>query len=366
MCAVITIGAGTMLIAALLFAPVIFHDHLQRARLPVVTPDVQVHVEEAFDASLLIALGVGVLSAISAAAAVTWLVARRLAVHIQDIAVAAQRLADGHYDAVVADPHLGPEFETLATSITRLSQRLAQSDTTRHRLTSDLAHQLRTPLASLEATVEAVADGVLPADGETLDVLTDQTRRLRHLVSDLEKVSRAEERHITLEAHAQQLEPLLTRWVAGFRERYHAARITLFLDVDDAVPQVRIDEDRLAEAVGNLLENALAHTPPGGQVTLHLSPRPPLGAHDPGGISLTITDTGDGFPTETSGMIFERFYRGGRPGASEGSGLGLTIARALVEAHGGRLTGSSEGPGRGAIFTIILPTAQRTQDHYKR
>jgi signal transduction histidine kinase len=369
---VILAGSATLLVVALLIAPPLFHSHLHRAGVPAVAPDVQGHVDEAFGQALLIAMAVGVLAATMAASAISWLMSRRLAAPVADVARAAQRLADGHYNTVVPDPRLGPEFDTLARSINQLSGRLADTDTVRRRLTADLAHQLRTPLASVQATVEAIADGVLTPDGQTLATLSDQTARLRRLVADLEKISRAEERHLLLHPTRQSVAPLAERCAAAISDRYRAAAVDLTVEADRATPPVRIDQDRIAEAITNLLDNALRHTPPGGRVTLTVSPGR-TGQDVPGHPDhalIAVSDSGDGFDPADAERLFERFYqarsrsRTGEPstptdrpapGSEGGSGIGLTIARAIVEAHGGQMHASSEGPGAGATFTITLP-----------
>jgi two-component system, OmpR family, sensor histidine kinase BaeS len=352
---VIVAGAGTLLIVALLFAPPVLRAHLAQAGLPAVSTQVRDHVEEAFDRALLICLLVGVGTATLTAGAISWLAAQRLAAPVQDVARAAQRLADGHYDTPVPDPRLGPEFHSLARSMNQLSSRLAGTEADRRRLTADLAHQLRTPIASVRATVEALSDGVLAADPPTLGVLADQADRLHRLVADLEKVSRAQERQLLLRPTPQPLGALAERCVAALRGRYRAAGVELVLDVDAAAPPVRIDADRLTEALTNLLDNALRHTPAAGRVRVSVCPgRPGRPAH----ARLTVTDTGSGFEPEAARLLFERFHRGPAAAPGTGSGLGLTIARAIIEAHAGTLVGDSRGPGRGATFTITLPAAR--------
>ena len=350
---VILAGASTLLAVALLFAPALFHEHLQRAHLPEISPAVRDHVDQAFSQAMLVALATAVVVATVVAGMISWLVARRLAGPVREVAAAAVRLADGHYDATVPNPRLGPEFASLTLSMNRLSHRLAATEAERRRLTADLAHQLRTPLASVKATVEALSDGVLPPDEPTFAVLADQTERLHRLVGDLEKVSRAEERQLVLDPAPQPLLPLVQRSVAAVRERYRAKGVALALE-PTATPAVRVDADRLAEAVGNLLDNALRHTAPGGSVRVTLRPRPSTGGRL---VDLVVSDTGEGFEPEEAPLLFRRFHRGHHGDPNAGSGLGLTIARAIAEAHGGTLDARSDGPGRGAELTLTLPTA---------
>ena len=351
---IVVAGAVTVLTAALLFGPALFHLHMQGAQLPQIDPGVRQHVDNAFNQALLLALAIGVLVAALVAAAISWLVARRVAAPVQQTASALERLADGHHDVHVDDPGLGPELATLAGSSNRLAHRLKVTDEVRRRLTADLAHELRTPIASLQATAQALQDGILAPDDETLGVLTDQATHLQRLVADLEKVSRAEERRIVLTSTAQEIAPVVERAVAAERERYAVRGVTLKADLPSARtgPTARVDADRLREALGNLLDNALRHTPPGGHVAVTMRADPDRASTD-----IEVTDTGGGFDPHHAEQLFRRFHR--ESADSSGSGLGLTIARALVEAHGGTLTAKSEGLGRGATFTITLPTAPR-------
>ena len=351
---VILAGAGTLLAVALLVGPALFLEHLRRAHLPEISPVVRDHVDAAFSQALLLALATAVAVATVVAGTISWLVARRLAAPVRDVAAAAEGLADGDYDTAVPDPRLGPEFASLTLSMNRLSHRLAATEAERRRLTADLAHQLRTPLAALQATVEALTDGVLTPDGQTLAVLTDQTGRLRRLVADLEKVSRAEERQLVLHPTPQPLLPLVQRSVAAVRERYRAKGVDLVVQPTRTSPSARVDADRLAEAVGNLLDNALRHTPSAGTVLVSLRSRPsPCGPL----ADLVIRDTGEGFEPREAPLLFRRFHRGRHGDPDVGSGLGLTIARAIAEAHGGSLDAHSDGPGQGAEFTLSVPAA---------
>jgi signal transduction histidine kinase len=345
---IVASGAVTVLVAALLLAPTLFHQHLQLAHLPQIDSGVRAHIDHAFDQALLLALGIGVTVAALVAAAISWLIARRVAAPVQQTTFALQRLADGHHDVHVRDPGLGPELAVLADASNRLAHRLEATDEQRRLLTADLAHQLRTPIASLQATAQALQDGILAPDVETLSVLTDQSAHLQRLVDDLEKVSRAEERRIVLTSAPEDLAPIIERAVAAERERYAAHDVTLTTDLGRAGPVARVDRDRLLEVLANLLDNALRHTPAGGSVTVNLR-----GGTRAEPARITVADTGSGFDPAHAELLFHRFHR--ESGETPGSGLGLTIARALVEAHGGALTAASDGPGRGSTFTITLP-----------
>lgn len=344
---VIVAGAGTVLALALLAGPEVFRFGLAGTELPA-SSEVE-NVADAFEQALLFSLGTGVLLAVAVAAAISWLVARRVAAPIQAVAAANRRLCEGERDIQLEDPQLGPELRSLTDSTNQLARRLDISDTDRRRLTRDLAHQLRTPIASLQATTQALQDHILPADQATLDVLADQATRLHRLVNDLERVTRAEERRILITPTPQPLPPLIEKVVAAQHDRYHTRGVTLRIEADTGhIPAVRIDPDRIHEAVTNVLDNALRHTPPGGHVTVRLTGSPQAAC-------VEVIDTGEGFDPTHVEAIFERFHREPAAHCGTGSGLGLTIARALLEAHHGTLTGHSAGLGRGAKFTLTLP-----------
>ena len=345
---VVMAGAGTMLVAVLLVAEPAFHSHLSQIQPPM-SDQVHAHVDEAFAGAVLIALAVGVVMAMAAALVVTWLVARRLAAPVAEAAEAAYRIADGDFETRLRQPGLGPELDRLTAAFNAMASRLATTEQTRRRLLTDLAHELRTPLASMQATIEAVNDGILPSDQTTLATLTDQSQRLHRLVGDLSAVSRAEERQLNLHPVMVSIQDLTSETAAAARPRFDAKGISLTADEGPTEGQVLVDPDRLAEALGALLDNALRHTAKGGTVTIDTN------RHD-NRCRIAVTDTGDGFDPLVATKLFERFYRGdsSRTVSGAGSGIGLTIAKAIIEAHHGRISVRS-APGEGSEFTVTLP-----------
>ncbi len=350
---VILAGAVTVLVAAVLLAPALFQLHLHNAGV-VVDQQVLEHVNRAFEQAVLTALAVGTVAAALTALALSWLIARRIAGPIRDAADAASDLADGRLQTRLADPRMGPELATLTTAINELARRLEVTESTRRELTAELAHQLRTPIASLEATVEAVREQVLPVDATTLETLSVQSARLRRLVADLEVVSRAHERQLLLSAQPVPVADLVTAAVTASRDRYRAAAVELVGSVEPGTPDVVVDADRIGEVLAGLLENSLRHAPAGGRVEVKAGPGPDR--RDPTAV-IRVQDSGAGFPSEDAEELFRRFHKG--PG-STGSGLGLTIARAIVEAHHGTIVAASEGPGTGATVTVTIPASSRT------
>jgi signal transduction histidine kinase len=181
-------------------------------------------------------------------------------------------------------------------------------------------------------------------------VLRTQTGRLRRLAEDVASVSRAEVHQLDLHPEPAAPGDLVRDAVAAARPRYAAKGVALVERVEPDPPPVRVDRQRIGQVLGNLLDNALRHTPAGGTVTVTV-------AGTPAGVRLVVADTGEGIPAADLAHVFERFYRvdAARDRAHGGSGIGLAIVRALVHEHGGRVTAASDGPGSGATFTVTLP-----------
>jgi len=343
---VILAGAATLLVVSLLVAPAVFRNHLAQAGVAL-DATVSTHVEEGFSVAVVAAVAAGVAAAALVGVIVAAVVARRVTRPVADAASAATRLADGEYGVRMAEPGMGPELAELAIAVNTLAQRLETAESRRQALLSDLAHELRTPLAALEATVEAVADGVMPLDQTTLMSLTAQTQRLARLTHDLSAASRSDEHAFTVVRLSVDLADLAETAVAAQAARYASSGVDLSVAWAGGRPVPALaDADRVAEVLDQLLDNALRHCTPGDAVTLTLARSVALA-------SIEVADSGAGFSSDEAERIFERFTRGTD---SNGSGIGLTIARALARAQGGDLRAASDGPGRGARFTLLLPS----------
>lgn len=349
---VLLAGAATTWVVASMVAPGTFHTHLQHAGVGHTAAEA-IHVERAFNDSLLIALGVALVTSVLMALGVTAYFTRRVQRSTAAVAESAVDIASGQYRARVPSPGLGSEFDLLATTINELAERLGDVETTRRRILADLAHEMRTPLASIEAHLEAVEDGVRELDEATLAVLHSDTSRLQRLAEDISAVSQAEEGRLESRPVPTMAGTLLESAAAAARDAFDAKGVELLVDADTVAGPVLVDPQRMAQVLGNLLDNALRHTPPGGTVKLT------VGQPDRRWVELKVGDTGEGIDPAHLPHVFERFYRAdaARARSRGGSGIGLTISRALVEAHGGRLSASSEGLGEGATFTVRLPVA---------
>ena len=214
---------------------------------------------------------------------------------------------------------------------------------------------MRTPVATLDAYLEALEDGVATLDAPTTELLRAQTRRLARLSEDIGTVSRAEEGQVQLDLRTVQPSTVVSAAIDSVAEAYETKGVRLDTDIAVGLPQLSLDPERMGQVLGNLLDNALRHTPAGGTVTISAA-----ASRRTGGVALSVADTGEGIPAEHLAHVFERFYRvdTARDRAHGGSGIGLAIAKAFVEAHGGQLSATSSGTGQGSTFRILLPADQ--------
>ncbi len=242
------------------------------------------------------------------------------------------------------------ELGELARSFNQMSAKLAQAEDLRRQMTADVAHELRTPLSLILGHAEALSDGVLPPSPETFEIIYDEARRLTGLVEDLRTLSLFDAGEIRLERQPLSPQGLLESVALAHRPRALAQRIELAVQAQPDLPPIEVDPDRMAQVFGNLLSNALRHTPQGGHIVL-------AACVEGGRVVLSVADSGQGIAPEELPHIFERFYRGdrSRQRQEDSSGLGLTIARSIVEAHGGRIWAEST-PGEGTTCYIALST----------
>ena len=276
-----------------------------------------------------------------------WLVSRRTLDPLQSLGATARQLGQGHLSlrAETAGP---TEIRQLAHSFNAMAEELEEAERHRRNLTVDIAHELRTPLSNIQGYLEAIKDGLIQPTPETIDTINEQTLHLLRLVKDLRLLARVETGDLRLQLAQTHVEDLLGSGVEAVRPRAEAEGVALSLDVQAPLPVADLDATRIAQAVGNLLENAITHTPEGGRVM--------VSAHAANGIEVTVADTGPGIAAEDLPRLFDRFYRAdpSRSRSTGGSGLGLTIARRLVEAHGGSIEVES-ALGEGSRFTVRLP-----------
>ena len=349
---VILAGSATLLAVALFLAPGLFRGHVEEAAGPI-NDRLAAHLDEAFARAMLISLGVAVSAAVLVALVVGWFVTRRVVRPVQAMAGAAELFAVGNYAVRVGTTGAGAELDALGLALDDMAARLSATEQTRSEMLRDLAHELRTPLTTVRGYVEALSDGVMTPDCDTVATIDSELARVERLVDDIATVSRAQERQLDLDLRQTAAEDLVAAAVASAARAFNNRGVELFSTVQTALPAVVADPDRVQEVLANLLDNALRHTPAGGRVTV-------TARQGDGTVELVVADTGDGLASEHLRRVFERFYRvdGGRSRGRGGSGIGLAIARALTEAHGGRIRADSPGPGRGSTFTVSLPARE--------
>lgn len=343
-------GALTSWVVATAVGPGIFRTHVRMSGVAHSAAEAE-HVNEAFGTALFISLVVALLTSAVLALAVTWYFTRRTQRSIAQVTASATEIAHGNYGLRIPAPTLGREFDTLAETFNELAHRLDSVETIRQRMLGDLAHEMRTPLATLDAHLEALEDGVRQLDQPTLAVLHSSSHRLRRLAEDITTVSLAQEGAIEIRAVVSAPRQLTTAAVQAAGDRYASKGVRLTQD-DTTDIQVSVDPERMAQILGNLLDNALRHTPAGGEVRLTSRT---VGDE----VAFVVTDTGEGIAPEHLPYLFYRFYRvdTARSRDRGGSGIGLTVTKALVHSHGGHVSAESAGLGHGATFTVTLPAA---------
>lgn len=347
---VVVVGSIVLWVTAQAVAPAVFSRHLALMMRMMGQPagmmgDLFTSFLRAMNTALAVAAGAAFLAAV----AISIFVTRRIVAPIQAMTRASARIADGGYGErvpVASQDELGQ----LATQFNRMAGALAQTEQIRRDLIADVAHELRTPLASLAGYMEGLLDGVIPAEPETFYRLHREAARLQRLVDDLQELSRAEAGQVPMHLAPLQVGHVVEAVAGRFRAQFSDKGVALVVDVAPHVPMIMADPDRIGQVLTNLIGNALQYTLPGGRVDVRARLRG-------GAVEISISDTGIGIVAEHVPRIFERFYRvdSSRARASGGSGIGLTIARHLIEAHGGSIRAESAGSGKGSTFTITLP-----------
>lgn len=258
---------------------------------------------------------------------------------------ATRRVEDGDYGVRIGRTRSDlPPIQELASGLDTMAARLEENEEQRRTLLADVSHELRTPLAVITGNLEAVLDGVYPPDPAHLTPILDETRVMARLIDDLRTISLSEAGMLALHPEPTDPDVLIGEVLQAFAPTASAAGITLSTESSGDLPILEIDPVRIREVLSNLVANALRHTPAGGTVTVG-------GSADAGSVVLVVRDTGPGIDPALLPHVFDRFVKGA---GSRGSGLGLPIARGLVEAHGGSITVDSVAGG-GSTFRVELP-----------
>ncbi|MCQ3937098.1 MAG: two-component sensor histidine kinase [Chloroflexi bacterium] len=307
--------------------------------------DFYTNFRKSFNESLIVA----VMVASAVALIVSGALSQGVIAPVRNMMNASRRIAEGHYGERV--PLQGEdELSQLAASFNRMASQLEQVEAMRRRLIGDVAHELRTPLTAIKGSAEGLMDGVLPANHETFQQIHNEAERLNKLINDLQELSRVESKAIELDIRPVEVSRLMQTVIKRMQFQFDERRILLDVRLVHDPILVLADEDRTLQVLTNLLGNALQYTPEGGNVTVMVE-------REKHTAKFTIRDTGIGIPAEHLAHIFDRFYRvdKSRSRAHGGSGVGLTIAKHLVEAQGGKIWAESAGENKGSAFVFTLP-----------
>lgn len=358
---VLAVGVVVMLAAVLLTTPMAYNRHMldTDGSMPMMQGQGQGQGAQRgqmqftnFRAGVLEALGYAAFAATLAAVAVGIFFSRRIVSPLREMTQASQRISDGHYDERVQVSGQD-ELAQLAGQFNQMAGKLEQTEAMRRRLIGDVSHELRTPLTAIKGSMEGLIDGVLPATNETFEQIFQEADRLGRLVDDLQEISRVEARAYQMDVRPQAVSTLVQTVAKRLQRQFDEKRITLTLDLPAHLPQVLADEDRAIQILTNLTANALQYTASAGAVTI-------AARHEAGFVRFSVQDTGAGISPEHHDLIFDRFYRIDKSRSRQaggGSGIGLTIAKHIVEAHGGRIWVESAGLGQGSAFQFTLPVA---------
>lgn len=294
--------------------------------------------------ALLIAAAGGVLIALI----LGLLLARTLTRPVRELTAATRAMAKGELEQQVL-VRSRDELGELTTAFNQMSADLTRSNLSRRQMTADIAHDLRTPLTVLAGYLESLRDGVLKPTRERFDVMHQEAQHLQHLVDDLRTLSLADAGELSLNRQLIPPQDLLERLATVCEHTTRQKKLTVQVQVAPDLPEIQVDVDRMVQVLENLVSNAMRYTLAGGTITLSAG-------RDQESVLLKVTDTGAGILPQNLPHIFDRFFRAdqARQQAEGESGLGLAIAKSIVEAHGGKISTESE-PGRGSTFTIALP-----------
>ncbi|MFC2044438.1 sensor histidine kinase [Chloroflexota bacterium] len=290
----------------------------------------------------------GALLAITIALPFTFFLSRRISAPVKALSLAARQIGLGDLSQRVRLNDRG-EMGELAQAFNSMVSDLERAEGLRRNMVADVAHELRTPLSNIRGYLEAIRDGVIKPDADTILSIDEEATLLSRLVDDLKELTLAEAGELELARHMDDIISVIKQAVAARQIQAGTKGVLISTNLPDDLPQVDIDSQRISQVLCNLLENAIAHTGNGGNIMVAAEKQNDW-------VKISVTDTGEGIPVEDLPYIFERFYRvdKSRSRATGGSGLGLTIAKRLVEAHNGKIEVQSE-LRRGSCFAFTLP-----------
>jgi len=357
--AIIIVGVAVLILASQFILPTSFNRHMSgmgmmdggMMDMGGTNSMSQLFID--FRTSFNEALTYAAVAAMLVAVVLSLLFTRSVIAPVQAMSLATKRISDGHYDEHV-QAQGDDELAQLARRFNQMAEKLDQVESMRRQLIGDVSHELRTPLTAIKGSMEGLMDGVLPANAETFQQIHAEADRLNRLVDDLQELSRVEAHAYMLDVRLLDVSSLVQTVTNRLAPQAESKRISLDFELHPDLQPVLADEDRIIQVLANLTGNALQYMPDGGKVTIKAK-------QINNEVQISIKDTGVGIPPEHLSHIFDRFYRADKSRSRQaggGSGIGLTIARALVEAHSGRIWVESDGEGQGSTFSFTLPIAK--------
>lgn len=357
--AIIIVGVAVLILASQFILPTSFNRHMSgmgmmdggMMDMGGTNSMSQLFID--FRTSFNEALTYAAVAAMLVAVVLSLLFTRSVIAPVQAMSLATKRISDGHYDEHV-QAQGDDELAQLARRFNQMAEKLDQVESMRRQLIGDVSHELRTPLTAIKGSMEGLMDGVLPANAETFQQIHAEADRLNRLVDDLQELSRVEAHAYMLDVRLLDVSSLVQTVTNRLAPQAESKRISLDFELNPDLQPVLADEDRIIQVLANLTGNALQYMPDGGKVTIKAK-------QINNEVQISIKDTGVGIPPEHLSHIFDRFYRADKSRSRQaggGSGIGLTIARALVEAHSGRIWVESDGEGQGSTFSFTLPIAK--------
>lgn len=307
--------------------------------------------EQSYLSSTTRALLIGAVGASSVALLIGLLLSRHFLRPLTELTAAIRAMRQGELRQEV---HVGTQDELgeLGQAFNQMSAEIHRANQLRKQMTADIAHDLRTPLTIITGYLEGLRDGTLKPTPERFDVMYGETVLLKRLIDDLRTLSLADAGELKLMYQPVQPRELLEQVRQAFEPLAAEQQVALNIEADDRLPDLSLDSERMMQVMANLVTNALRYTPAGGRVTLQAKKRPTNGD-----VQFAVSDTGSGIPADKLPNIFERFFRSDVSRSDNGeSGLGLAIAKSIVEAHHGTIAAESR-VGAGTTITITLPGA---------
>jgi len=359
---VVFIGGVVLITAASLSVPAAFERHLVSMNEIMISGNIAGNNEQMvsdlfsqYKKAVFEAVTYAALAALVGAVLASFLISRQVVTPTLQMMILSKRIAEGEYQERLSLPggqqtDQIDELGRLALSFNQMADKLEKTETMRRELIGDVTHELRTPLTAVKGYLEGMADGVLPADPETYQQIHSEIDRLQRLVNDLQELSRVEAGAFQLMRTPVSPASLIERIQNTMAPQFEEKNIQLEINIEPNLPDINVDKDRIIQVLTNLVGNALQYTPSGGKVIL-------LVHREPSDILFSVIDSGIGISADQIPLIFNRFYRTdkSRTRTSGGSGIGLTIAKALVKAHQGKIWAESMGEGKGSTFSFLIP-----------